>query len=218
MGACRRRGRRSALHADGRRGGSLRAASTTRRLGDPRRRATGCDLGCGATSTPDALPCASERLRARASSSARSGTRSRRGRGPAPREHVDLVGSSGALGRREAGPAFFERIVAESGVAAREIALRRRPRRQRRRAGARRGHGRVHIAPRPVGPSCTTRRRRVVRIRRLASSCRRRRCLSSGSALGRRRARARGRACRSSLGGVRSTIPAQALRATRTAT
>ena len=38
------------------------------------------------------------------------------------RDHVDLIGSSAALGRREAGPAFFERLIDEAGVDAAEIA------------------------------------------------------------------------------------------------
>lgn len=38
------------------------------------------------------------------------------------REHVDLVGSSGRWGIEKPAPEFFERIVAESGVAAAEIA------------------------------------------------------------------------------------------------
>ena len=38
------------------------------------------------------------------------------------REHVDLIGSSARWGVEKPAPAFFERIVAESGVAAGEIA------------------------------------------------------------------------------------------------
>ena len=38
------------------------------------------------------------------------------------REHVDLIGSSGRWGVEKPAPEFFERIVAESGVAAAEIA------------------------------------------------------------------------------------------------
>jgi HAD superfamily hydrolase (TIGR01509 family) len=69
---------------------------------------------------PDALPCLDE-LRSRGFLVGAVGN-TPAGAEELLRDHVDLVGSSERWGVEKPAPAFFERIVAESGFAAAEIA------------------------------------------------------------------------------------------------
>jgi HAD superfamily hydrolase (TIGR01509 family) len=68
----------------------------------------------------DALPCL-ERVRSRGLLVGAVGNMPTESEEPL-REHVDLVGSAGRWGVEKPKPEFFERIAAEAGVAAEEIA------------------------------------------------------------------------------------------------
>ena len=163
------------------------------------------DLGRRRTSIPTRCR-AWTRSRRAGCASVPSATRSRRRRSCC-REHVDLVGSSARWGVEKPAPAFFERIVAECGVAAAEIAY----------VGDRvdndvvpalaAGHGRRAHPPRPVGPPARAAAAAICASRSLAELPEVLGCLSSGSGWASTPTRSR-TASRSSSAASRSTTRA----------
>ena len=89
-------------------------------MGDPGRRASRASTWDASDFYPDALPCL-QALRSQGFVVGAVGN-TLTATEDLLREHVDLIGSSARWGVEKPAPAFFERIVAESGVAAAEIA------------------------------------------------------------------------------------------------
>ena len=113
-------GRRSALHADGRRRGLAARGEHHQRAWE----LLGVEQPAATWDAddfyPDALPCLAA-LRERGLRVGAVGNTLTEAE-DLLREHVDLVGSSARWGVEKPKPAFFERIVAECGVPAEEIA------------------------------------------------------------------------------------------------